>query len=174
MKISFEVLGTPAPKGSSRPMIRGGKPVNVPSGSNVNRDKQKSWNTSVRETAIMARDSITVSGVHQDGPLFVGHPLRVTMVFRLRRPVGHFRKPNKKSAGGGLRPDAPQWPIAKPDKDKLFRATADSLTGILFDDDSRIVESHERKVYATAGNEGASITIESLSNDIAWYAGGGQ
>lgn len=160
-RVSFDVLGTPAPKGSSRAMMRGGHAVNVPSGSDVNRVKQKAWDTAVREAAIVAMRSMPdiFFGDSSDtqSPPFVGVPLKVTLVFRLRRPVGHF---NPKT--GGLKKSAPKWPITKPDKDKMFRATADSLTGILIDDDSRIVETHERKQYADPGNEGARITIEVL------------
>jgi Holliday junction resolvase RusA-like endonuclease len=149
MRIAFDVLGTPAPKGSSRAMMRGGHAVNVPSGSDANRNKQKAWDTSVREAA-----NRVLHSSWEELP-FRGVPLRVTLIFRVRRPIGHY---NAKT--GALKPSAPKWPITKPDKDKMFRATADSLTGILIDDDSRIVETHERKQYAEPGNEGARIVIE--------------
>lgn len=148
--VVLEVLGTPAPKGSSRAIMRGGFAVNVPSGSNVNRDKLKSWDVNVREAAI------AFLGRDRKQPLFVNVPLLVEIEFRLARPKGHW------SPKGGLRTSAPAYPFVKPDGDKLQRATWDSLTGIVFDDDSRIVKWPTGKVYATPGLEGATITVSAL------------
>lgn len=153
-RIAFDVFGTPAPKGSSRAMLtKSGKAVHVPSGSQANKERQKSWSSAVREAALVARADLGAAAL-----LFTSLPLRATLIFRLRRPMGHYNKQ------GNLTRKAPQWPIGKPDKDKLFRATADALTGILFDDDSRIVETLERKIYAAPGMEGARIIIEAMSN----------
>lgn len=146
------VVGSPAPKGSSRAMLRGGKPVNVPSGSNVNRDKQDSW-----KTAVMNAASAVVGPV--EAPPFIGVALKMTVVFKLRRPHGHY---NPKT--GQLKKSAPTWPITKPDKDKLMRTTKDALKGIAYDDDSRVCESLERKRYAKPGEEGAWIKIEVLED----------
>lgn len=153
--VTFTVLGTPAPKGSSRAMIKkgkGGKPmaVNVPSGSNANRDAQRSWRADLILAASQAIGDVTV-------PPFVGVAIRMKVEFRLKRPAGHYSK-----ATGLLLPSAPEWPIVKPDKDKLMRATKDALKGLVFDDDSRVCESFERKVYADPGKEGAWIRIETL------------
>jgi Holliday junction resolvase RusA-like endonuclease len=81
--------------------------------------------------------------------------IAVELIFRMARPAGHWGKK-------GLRPKAPYWPATKPDADKLARATLDSLTGILFDDDSRIVELSVLKRYAAPGQEGASITVREV------------
>lgn len=146
--IRFEVLGCPAPKGSNRAMLRGGRAVFVPGGSKVNAEKLKSWDVAVREAAIEAVGSI-------DAPPFVDKPLAVAMVFRLARPAGHW---NKKT--GALKSSAPLMPRCRPDSSKLLRATEDSLNGIVFDDDSRIVETLLRKEWASPGNEGATIIVD--------------
>lgn len=146
MKIVLEVLGSPAPKGSARAMMIAGHARLVPSGSNVNRNRLRSWDTAVREAAREAVGSCT-------SPPFVGVPLRITIVFRLARPSGHWGK-------GGLRPSAPPYPITKPDVSKLVRATEDSLIGVVFDDDSRVVSLFVEKNYSTPGNEGATIVVE--------------
>ena len=147
--IRIDVLGTPAPKGSNRAMLIGGKARFVPGGSKVNADKLKSWDVAVREAA---RDVVG----DREGPVFVGLPLSVVMVFRLRRPAGHFHKKT-----GLLLPRAPIAPISKPDSSKTLRATEDSLTGIVYDDDARIVETLVRKEYAKrAGLEGATILVD--------------
>lgn len=148
--IALEVLGTPAPKGSNRAMVRGGRAVFVPGGSAVNAARLKSWDVAVREAAI----GVTAFK-HDGGPVFVDTPLVVEIVFRLQRPSGHWHPK------GGLRPKfVDALPHKKPDSDKLARSTIDSLTGIVFDDDARIVRLVIDKIYAKPGDEGASITVD--------------
>jgi crossover junction endodeoxyribonuclease RusA len=141
--IAFHVIGTPAPKGSSRA-------INVSGGSDVNQARQRSWSADVQAAAVAAM---------QGRAPIVEMPLVVELVFHLLRPGGHWSK------RGGLRPRAPSAPAVKPDLDKLARCTLDALTGIVFDDDSRIVELSVRKVYC-APNEapGASIACQESSN----------
>jgi Holliday junction resolvase RusA-like endonuclease len=145
--IIIDVLGTPAPKGSSRAMIISGRAVNVPGGSNTNRTKLKSWDRNVRDSAL------EVLGELVDGPVYKLCPLTVLLEFRLTRPSGHW-------GAKGLKPSAPVAPATKPDIDKLARATIDSLIGLAFDDDSRIVRLAVTKLYAEPGREGARITVE--------------
>lgn len=139
------VLGRPAPKGSSRAILINGRARNVPSGSNQNRDAQRSWDANVRAAARQA------VGERAD-PVFVGTPLAVAITFRLTRPAGHWGKT-------GLRPSAPPYPATKPDLDKLTRQTIDSLIGTVLDDDSRIVRLRVEKHYARPGDEGATIVV---------------
>lgn len=148
-RVRFDVLGTPAPKGSGRAMLIGGKARFIAGGSAPNARNLRSWDTAVQQAAwdAHARSPAT------SGPVFVATPVRVTIEFRMRRPAGHWGK-------RGLRPAAPLFPAVKPDIDKLARATLDSLTGSIFDDDSRIVALAVTKVWAEPGNEGATITVE--------------
>jgi hypothetical protein len=150
--IVLEVLGTPAPKGSSRPMLnrKTGKAFTFAGGSKVAEVKLGSWDTSVRTAAASA---VGVGTAESCIP-FVERALAVVIEFRLARPGGHWAK------RGGLKPGAPAAPRGKPDIDKLARSTLDSLTGIVFDDDSRIVRLELAKIYATPGREGARITVE--------------
>lgn len=145
--IEINVFGTPAPKGSNRSMVRGGRAVFVPGGSEVNRVKLKSWDASVRA------DALEKLGPLLSGPVFVGVPLAVSITFRLARPSGHWSKRH------GLKPSAPSFPAVKPDADKLARSTLDSLSGLVFDDDARIVRLVVTKEYAEPGHEGATIQI---------------
>jgi len=156
--ITIDVLGTPAPKGSNRAISIGGRARFVPGGSRVNQANLRSWDVAVREAALLAvRDAadrardggVTVAG---DAPCYVEQPLEVVIEFRMARPGGHWGK-------RGLRSSAPIAPATKPDIDKLARSTLDSLTGLVFDDDSRIVELRTRKIYATPGCEGATINV---------------
>lgn len=151
--VAFDVLGSPAPKGSGRAMLVGGKAQHVPSGSSVNARAIKSWDAAVREAAARAVGPVTA-------PPFVDRPLRLTMTCRMRRPAAHWGRGRN---AGQLKPTAPAWPTAKPDLDKLARSTLDAMTGTVFDDDSRIVELFLRKCFANPGTEGARIVVEAVS-----------
>lgn len=151
--IRIDVLGVPAPKGSGRAILVGGKARYVAGSSSVNAEKQRSFATALRE-----RIAIDVfDGSVPTVPPFVDQPLAVVIVFRLARPASHWG--SGKSAGK-LKPSAPVVPAKKPDVDKLARHTIDVLTGAIFDDDSRIVELLVRKVYAAPGCEGATILVD--------------
>lgn len=161
--IAIDVLGTPAPKGSSRAILaRGrGRPraVLVPGGSDVNKAALKAW-----DIAVSAAAAIRLGNV--GWPRFVDAALTVTVVFRIARPDGHWRKGKY---GESLKPSAPAFPATKPDVDKLARSTLDALTGIVWDDDSRIVCLSVAKVYAQPGQEGACITVrERAVGDADW------
>lgn len=150
-RVRFDVLGTPAPKGSGRAMLIGGKARFVAGGSAPNARNLRSWDTAVKQAACDAHARSPATS----GPVFVATPLRVVIEFRMRRPSGHWCK-------RGLRASAPAFPASKPDIDKLARATLDSLTGCIFDDDSRIVELTVTKVWAAPVREGATITVEAM------------
>lgn len=70
--------------------------------------------------------------------------LRVSLLFTLPRPKSHYRTGRNAHL---LREAAPDYPTGKPDVDKLARAILDALTGIWWDDDSRVVSLDAVKVY---------------------------
>lgn len=148
--IIIDVLGTPAPKGSSRAFInkKTGRAFVAPGGAKTTEDKIANWNCAVREAAADAIGEVAE-------PVYVDRCLIVVVEFKMCRPSGHWHKTK-----GGLKPGAPVAPRTKPDIDKLARTTLDALTGIAFDDDSRIVDLVLRKRYAEPGKEGARITVE--------------
>lgn len=152
-EVRIEVHGSPAPKGSGRAMLIRGRARNVPSGSNANRDALRSWDVALRMAALTALDGRIDRG--PDGlplaPFFLDAALDLTVEFRLVRPSGHWGK-------RGLLPSAPAHHVKKPDLDKLLR-TLDSLTGLVWDDDSRIVEIAATKTFAAPGYEGATIVV---------------
>jgi len=133
--VSFEVIGIAQPKGSASAFViqkPGQKPRAIVT---TNNPKSKGWQQLVFEQA---------QGVAHDG-LFVG-PVVLTVTFRLPRPkslpkhVLHHTK--------------------KPDLDKLVRSTKDALKGVLYGDDSQVVDLHARKVYvAIAAAPCARITL---------------
>lgn len=146
--ITIDVLGVPAPKGSVRAFYKAGMQRAVIVKDNS--AKQKGWDRAVREAAGDVVGEVTA-------PPFVDVPLLVTLTFRMARPGGHWGKGKN---AGRLTPSAPQYPRGKPDIDKLARTTLDALTGIVFDDDARIVRLVVAKEYASPGGEGARITVE--------------
>jgi hypothetical protein len=64
-------------------------------------------------------------------------PLAVEVVFYRRRIKGHYRSGRFERI---LKPTAPAYPISPPDCTKLWRGFEDSLTGLLWHDDSRVVQ----------------------------------
>lgn len=140
--IVLDVLGTPAPKGSARAMLIGGRARLITGSSNGNMTAQSRWARAVRDVALAQPDRY-VGGV----------PLHVVIEFRVARPAAAKRR---------------MAPTVKPDLDKLARCTLDALVttkqrgkvlaGII-DDDARIVRLEVEKCYAEPGNEGARIVI---------------
>ena len=118
--VRFTVVGIAQPKGSVKAFVPKGWTRPVLTSTNP---KVKGWQQLVAEQA---------QAVAQDG-LFVG-PVAIGVVFQLPRPqslpkrVLHHTK--------------------KPDLDKLARALKDALKGVLYQDDSQVVELHARKAYA--------------------------
>lgn len=140
--VSFQVVGKAEPKGSSKAFVpkswadravaQGCAPRAVVTSDNA---KSKGWQQLVTEQA---------QGVARDG-LFVG-PVVLIVTFRLPRP---------KSL-----PHRVRHHTTKPDLDKLVRSTKDALKGILYSDDSQVVDLHARKVYAApAAAPCARITL---------------
>lgn len=122
-RIGFRVTGQPAPKGSARAIKRGDRAVLIASSSNANRDAQRAWAAQVGWAAKAAHRAAPWTG-----------PIGLEVTFYVARP---------KSVRRAL-------PEVKPDGDKLLRATADALTGILFVDDGQVTDWIARKRYATA------------------------
>lgn len=123
--VEFYVIGEPAPQGSSRAFVRGGRAVVT--GDNT---KTRPWRSAV---AWEAREAWRHAG-HDTA---WNGPVAVSAVFYLSRP-----------------PSAPKrrvWPEVKPDLDKLTRALLDALAtdaGCLVDD-SRVIGLSVAKRYAS-------------------------
>jgi hypothetical protein len=147
--ISLEVHGTPAPKGSMRAISIGGRGRVIPGGSKANQRSQHAWVKAIR-------DAMAALG---DGPypIYADAPLEVHLLFKLERPTAHY-------GVRGLKPSAPLHPMVRRDDiDKLARSTLDALTGLLYDDDGRIVTLVCTKQYARSeADAGVVITIDSL------------
>lgn len=152
--IAFTVLGVPQTAGSKKSI-----PIkNRSTGEWVTRDngstltvtvddnpKSKHWKAAV---AWEARKVYT-------GPLLTG-PLHVAFTFFMPRPQGHYRK------NGTLRDSAPRFPITRPDALKLSRAAEDSLTHVIWGDDSQIVSETLTKLYAERSAARLEVVISPM------------
>lgn len=156
--VSFAVLGSPAPKGSSRAFFnrKTQRAQLAPSGSAVNERKLKSWSAAVRDAALW----VIGGGAAIAAPRFVMQPLQVQLTFYMQRPSAHWG--SGKNAGE-VKASAPSWPMTKPDFDKLTRTTLDAMTGLVYDDDARIAQSVIVKAWASPGREGAFIVVGALA-----------
>ena len=124
MSLTFEVFGTPIPKGSTKAFMRPGMRFPIVTHDNL---KTKPWQEAVVAAAMEARA--------RDGDLPVETPVVLALRFFLPRP---------KSA-----PRRVTVPAKKPDLDKLVRCVKDGLTRAgVYVDDAQVIETHARKDFA--------------------------
>lgn len=129
--VAIVVHGSPVAQGS---LIRGGH-----GGVHAANDARlRPWRTSLADAAVAA----------MEGRDPWAGPVAVDLVFSIARPKGHWRTGARSTE---LRPSAPDVPTTKPDLDKLTRAVLDALTGIVFRDDSQVVDVQATKRYGTPG-----------------------
>jgi len=134
-KLSFVVLGKPAPQGSMRGIVRKDGKVFMKSDN----PQTRPFRQEVGWTALNAR---AAAGYHEI--MFAKHvPVWVTCSF--------FFAPPKASR---------KLPSVKPDLDKLCRAVFDSIKGVIYVDDGQVVNQLAKKRYGLP--ERAEITIESV------------
>jgi Holliday junction resolvase RusA-like endonuclease len=121
MTLTFFVPGLARPKGSKRAFAlkRGGDYTGRVALVESAGAPLKAWE---RQIALVAASQTMGNG------LLTG-PIKLTLYFFLLRPASH---PKKRRT----------WPIGRPDYDKLARAATDALTGVVWRDDSQVVEAH--------------------------------
>lgn len=132
--ITFRVYGIPQTKGSTKAFMRQGMRYPVVTNDNV---KNKSWAQAVSSVAQMAK-----------GQYIASTPLDGALSLRL-----HFYLPRPKSA-----PCRIIHPTTRPDLDKLVRSVKDALTGVLYRDDSQIVQLYASKDYDI--HPGVAVALE--------------
>lgn len=103
----------------------------------VNSAKHKRW-----------RNAVSFAALDLVGPDFqpLDEPIELSVIFYLPRPKSVTR----------------DFPAVMPDVDKLLRAVFDSLSGIIYVDDSRIITATAQKRYADARGVGAVIRVNTL------------
>lgn len=139
MRVEFEVVGVPAPQGSTRAFVANGR-AHVTNAKNA---KHNNWRDSV---AAAARDVAD----HDDIGAPLDGPLGLSVEFRFPMP----RSRPKKARAAGI-----AYKATAPDLDKLLRSLCDGLqAGGLVSDDARICALEARKVEVV-GWTGAVVTI---------------
>ena len=133
--VEFWVAGVPVPQGSKTGFVnpKSGRVVMVESAKGL-----KFWRESV---AVAAREFVGADWVLLDQPL---------------RAVFEFYLPAPKSSKWKLRP------AGKPDSSKLLRAVEDALTGVVYRDDSLLVDSWASKFWADDRGPGCLVKITVL------------
>lgn len=129
--ISFEVYGKAQPAGSKRAFRNHHSGHIAVVDANA---KSKPWKQEVAAAANAA----------YDGTSLLTGPLAVTFVFTVTRPKSHYGTGKNSQV---LKPSAPSDPTIRPDLLKLARGIEDALTGVLYVDDSQIIEEHLYKCY---------------------------
>lgn len=140
----LDVHGTPAPQGSKRGFVRGGRVVLVEASERV-----RPW-----------RDAVKVAvALDGRGQRFDREPVTVSAEFRLRRPRSHYRTGRHADQ---VRAGAPAYPTGTPDVDKLLRSTLDGLTEAgVFVDDAQVVCAVAVKRWCRAGETpGAVLNVD--------------
>lgn len=161
MPISFFVPGIPAPGGSKRAFAikKGG----VYTGRTVIFDDAGQRNKDWRQACVvMAQEKRPAEPFRC--------ALRVDFKFVMPRIKAHFH--TSKAKAGQIREDAPVFHTSKPDRTKLTRSTEDALKGIMWADDSQIVQGETVKVYGA--QPGCHVTITPLETVVVTVASPGQ
>lgn len=128
VSVQFRVIGKPAPAGSKRGFVVGGRVVLTDASK-----KTKPWQALVQSVALEAMG---------DTPPLEG-PISVIFEFTERRPKSHFNSKGELNAEGQRKP----FPTKAPDLLKLARGVEDALSGVCYRDDSQIVYEWLYKRY---------------------------
>lgn len=139
-RVEFTVYGTPQPKGSARAFVA--------------MKKGQTYSTKNRPRAVVTSDNTSLKaweGSVREAAQAVAGEVFFTGAVRLRI---NFRFPRPKSV---TRP----FMTTRPDCSKLVRGAEDALIGLVFQDDSQVVELVATKRYVD-GPAGARIVVEEV------------
>ena len=147
--IAFEIFGEPRPAGSKRAFPFRRKDGSL--GVRVTHDNPhaQNWMAAVAQAARKT----------YHGPLLTG-AVALEITFYRPRPAGHFGSGRN---AGQLKPSAPRFPTTKPDNTKLRRAIEDAMSGVIYRDDSQIVDGNDQKRYGECYR--TVVRIESLDGE---------
>jgi Holliday junction resolvase RusA-like endonuclease len=145
-QLAFTVPGTPVPQGSKSAFVVKGRAVVAES----NRAKLKPYRAVVSQCAAEA-----MAGAE----LYAG-PVRVRLQLVFPRPKAHFVADDP---ARDLKASAPVYMASRPDAEKVARAIADALTGVVFRDDAQVSVWEIEKMYGTSPR--AIIGVDELPTD---------
>ena len=138
--LEFFISGYPAGQPRARATAFGGHarmytPKTLKSSNGLRREHPAAaWKEIVRSESDKAWNN-------QDSRQWVG-PLRCDLTFYFPRPKSHFR------SNGEVKPNAPKWHTAKPDRDNCDKLVLDSLTQLgIWPDDQHVCDGRIAKLY---------------------------
>lgn len=132
----FEVIGKPIPQGSWKAFIS--KTTGHAMAKPSNEKELNAWRKLVAETAQACRPPWLREPY--DGAVWV------KLIYVRKRNDSDYLKD-----GVTLRKGAPRFPDTSPDIDKLTRAMLDSLTGVAFTNDARVIAAPDLKRFGGLG-----------------------
>ena len=142
-RFRFTVYGDVEPAGSKRAFVHPGSGRAIVTDANK---KAKAWKGRVAQ----------VAGENFNGELLTG-PLDVCFTFYRPRLASHYGTGRN---AGSLKESAPAYPITRPDALKLARGCEDALSGVVYRDDSQIVDEVLRKRWGSPAR--VEIEIEEM------------
>ena len=172
-KIEFIVYGEPRPKGSKNAFV-----CNFPYGKDKGKvaARRRALATAMLKDPWVWRPMTTLSEVSKglkpweaavkkqaklkmaSEPAPWEGPIRMTMIFFMKRPMAHFG--SGKNAGVIKERYVDALPLKVPDLSKLFRAAEDGLNEVVFNDDCQVVEMVSKKFYGR--KNGVRIIVEKV------------
>lgn len=131
MLLEIEVDGQAVPQGSMSPFVhpRTGRVV-----------------TPQKKNVIAWRDTVAAAARANYRGDPTPDPVRIILGFELARPRSHYGTGRNH---GTLKASAPRWCVGRPDLDKLCRAVLDALSGVVWCDDSQVVDIDAAKSWTT-------------------------
>ena len=86
----------------------------------------------------------------------IDNPIRLEMDIYMPRPKGHYGTGKNE---GNLKKSAPRFPDRKPDIDNIFKLFTDAAEGLLWTNDSRIVQMDVKLWYADERAPGYDVSV---------------
>ena len=146
--IAFTVVGKPEQAGSKkwlpRKGIKGARPIITD-----DNPRAKQWMRAVgmeARIAMMQHEIIT-------------GPCELHLVFYMPRTKDHYGTGRN---AGKLKDSAPLYPTKKPDTTKLVRAVEDGMKGIVWLDDSQVVDQTAKRRYADDGKPRVEVLVRAI------------
>ena len=127
MMITFKVDGVPVPKGRAR-YVRRGNHI-----STYTPEKTRTYETLIKDAARQAMGA----SEHQETPV------NLYLYIRVPIPATATKKRLQAIADGS------EKPTKKPDASNVLKSVEDGMNGVVYKDDSQIVNIHVTKVYSS-------------------------
>jgi len=125
--VTFKVDGVPVPKGRAR-YVRRGNHI-----STYTPEKTRTYETLIKDAA---RQAMGVSEALQT-------PVSLYLYIRVPIPASATKKRLQAIADGS------EKPTKKPDASNVLKSVEDGMNGVVYKDDSQIVNIHVTKVYSS-------------------------